>query len=386
MANLVSVYTYRNYLYLNWRYEGKRYRLATGLVDELNNREALQAKIKLIESDILYQRVDTSLVKYGKKVKVVCPVLTADDTSLLAVWGKFCEFKFSQVTEQTMTKYMSSGRDLKQFFSNSIVPEIKRSDARNFLNYLKGRCEKRKGSLRVVREQIGYFSAMWQWGISEGLIRDTLSNPFAGLTKEVKPAPKQPPKPFTEAEVIKILKWFSLYNLHYLPYVKFLLLTGCRISEAIGLKISHVDSEAKTIWIGESLTRGTRKTTKTNKARVIPMNNAIEETIFDAYGACNRKNLTGLYSELVFVSPQGRAVNDHNFNQRIWKKCLSECSIPYRKPYNCRHTFISHLSSSLETPAIAVLGLAVRGKGGQSLCCMYRTKRKPLRLKSGKTS
>ena len=46
-------------------------------------------------------------------------------------------------------------------------------------------------------------------------------------------------------------------------------------------------------------------------------------------------------SDLVFVV-NGHCIDDRHFRSRAWTKCLCECEIEYRRPYNTRHTFISH--------------------------------------------
>jgi integrase len=45
---------------------------------------------------------------------------------------------------------------------------------------------------------------------------------------------------------------------------------------------------------------------------------------------------------LVFPSPNSKPIDDHNFSQRIWSRCLKELGIEHRPQYNTRHTFISH--------------------------------------------
>jgi integrase len=45
---------------------------------------------------------------------------------------------------------------------------------------------------------------------------------------------------------------------------------------------------------------------------------------------------------LVFPTPHGHAIDDRNFRNRAWKTVLSGLNIDYRKPYNTRHTLISH--------------------------------------------
>lgn len=324
----VSIFTRDKYLHLRWTYKGKQYRLSTQLPDTKENRKAVQAKVKLIESDIAYEKLDTTLERYGKVVKKIEPF---KEIFFYNIWLKFLDYKFHTISKGTYGKYKSFSSKVCLYFIVTKPSDIK---INNF--FLKD--FDFKVSKKTLKEQIGYLSACWNWGQNEGLILPELKNPFEGLSKMIKVEPKQPPKPFTKEEVGKIIDWFS--GKPYESYVHFLLSTGCRISEAIGLRWKHIDWESKTIWIGESLTRGTRKSTKTNKARTIPMNRLVMRIVLVETALANRGELVS--DDLIFVSPTGKPINDHNFNQRIWKKCLSECDIPYRRPYNCRHTFISH--------------------------------------------
>ena len=43
----------------------------------------------------------------------------------------------------------------------------------------------------------------------------------------------------------------------------------------------------------------------------------------------------------LFPSPKGKFIDQHNFSTRAWRAVLKACDIPYRKSYQCRHTFIS---------------------------------------------
>lgn len=59
---------------------------------------------------------------------------------------------------------------------------------------------------------------------------------------------------------------------------------------------------------------------------------------------------------LVFASPKGGAIDDHNFRNRAWKTVLTRLEIDYRKPYNTRHTLISHaLDLGMNPVAVAQL-------------------------------
>jgi integrase len=156
------------------------------------------------------------------------------------------------------------------------------------------------------------------------------------IEKNVKPLPK----PFSKEEVNKILAWFKTNNTDYYNYVYFLFCTGCRTSEAIGLRWKHIDFENGIVFFYETLARNNNnssnrvtKTTKKNILRKFPINTKL------------RSFLTSLKKEesddLVFTF-HGHCIDDKNFRNRYWVKCLKECGIEYRKPYNTRHTFITH--------------------------------------------
>ena len=43
----------------------------------------------------------------------------------------------------------------------------------------------------------------------------------------------------------------------------------------------------------------------------------------------------------MFTSAHGTPIDDHNFRRRHWAPALAAAGVPYRKPYNTRHSFIS---------------------------------------------
>ncbi len=161
-------------------------------------------------------------------------------------------------------------------------------------------------------------------------------------TIKIKSEPRPLPKPFSVEEVRAIIHWFENHNYYsyYADYVKFLFLTGSRTSEAIGLQWKHIDFERNLMFIYESLGRDRgnsakriRKTTKNRKLREFPLSNSLLELLKSRYSASNKST-----KSLVFPSPKGKAIDDHNFSQRIWKKCLIELEIEHRPSYNTRHT------------------------------------------------
>lgn len=164
----------------------------------------------------------------------------------------------------------------------------------------------------------------------------TVDSLFKQIHVEVESKPNA--QAFTREEVELICGWFK--DNRYCNYVRFLFLTGCRISEAIGLRWKHIDFNQGTIHFYETLARDEGytskrvvKTTKKNIMRHFPINSKL--------AALFNEVEKGLPDDLVFLV-SGRCINDKNFCNRDWKRCLKECGITYRKPSLTRHTFISH--------------------------------------------
>jgi len=158
------------------------------------------------------------------------------------------------------------------------------------------------------------------------------------MTKRIKPAPKQPSKPFSKEEMGEIIQAFrsDRYYHYYADYVEFLFGTGCRTGEAIGLKWKHVSDDCSTVWIGESLSRGERRSTKNNRSRTIALTPKLQAMLLAKRPADFDRE------ELVFTAPRRGAIDDGNFRNRAWKTVLTRLEIDYRKPYTTRHTLVSH--------------------------------------------
>jgi integrase len=66
--------------------------------------------------------------------------------------------------------------------------------------------------------------------------------------------------------------------------VEFKFGVGLRTPEAAALLWRHCSAECDRIWIGESLSNGNRKSTKTNKARTVPLTDRLQQILLDRRG------------------------------------------------------------------------------------------------------
>lgn len=333
--SFVRVENDKGSLRLRFSHGGKRHSLAVGLPDSQVNRIVAQQKATQIELDIVSGNFDPTLKKYRP------PRTRAKPARSSQVVGMFEQFtqaqtKAKRLTAGSLRRYSAALSHLKRHFPAKPADEVDAAMARAFIEDLRKRvCE------RTVKDYLILINACWEWKA------DSLpGNPWSALLGQVKPGPKQKVKPFTVEEVQAILNAFRTdpYYQHYADFVAFLFGTGCRFGEAAALQWKHLADDHLTVWIGESVSRGVRKTTKTGKDRTVTLTGKVAEML------AARRPAQWKADELVFPAPRGEAINDRSFRRRAWKRVLEKLGIKYRKPYATRHTAISHALANGANP------------------------------------
>lgn len=320
----VVTQVFRDRLRLCWTFAGKRHYLYLGLPDSLANRKVAEIRAKQIELDIASDNFDRTLEKYKSSQQ------RGDRLTASKLFERFTKHKAKRLEESSLQKYRALAGHVAQFFGGKPAAEVRESQAEDFKAWLS-----KKLALITLKEWLGLLKAAWDWGLKQLLVTH---NPWAEVVRHIKVPPQQKSKPFTLAEIEQILAGFAgdrCYR-HYLDFVEFLLGTGCRTGEAIGLCWKHLSDDCSAVWIGESLTRGKRKATKTNRARMFGLSPRLQKLLIA------RKPEGCKPDDLVFPAPKGGAIDDHNFRNRAWVKVLSAAGVPYRKPYTTRGTFESH--------------------------------------------
>lgn len=196
-----------------------------------------------------------------------------------------------------------------------------------------------RDSARRALQQLG---AACNWAVERGELE---ANPFESLQLK---AQKKRPKvdPFSEGERDRIIAEFGRDPLHrhYAGFVRFLFLTGCRTSEAVGLRWGDV--EPGFIKFCSPVVEGIRlNSTKTGEVRRFPINSQLRdllESIRPDEVESDRP---------VFTSKSGDLILPNNFLRRHWKPILEKVAIAYRPQYNTRHSFASLCLAKGESPA-----------------------------------
>ena len=321
----VSVTADKGRLRLGWRYQGKRQFLYTGLPDTPTNRRVAEMKATQIELDIKSGHFDPSLKAYKT------PQIALSRLTVVELFEQFIQHKAKRVSPATLDKYRALSRSLKEFFKSRAAIDITAREAEKFTAWY----DTQDLTKEVIRERIGLISSCWQWAVKQEFAEE---NPWEDMPSSIKVAPKQKPRPFTKEEIQAIVQAFKSdpYYAHYTSLVEFRFGTGCRTGELVGLRWKHISDDCSTIWIGETLVKGVRKATKTNRSRFLPLTPKLQAILKELKQAdCDP-------DDLVFTGPKGAPIDPKNFAQRAWKKILTKLKIDYRRPYNSRHTLVSH--------------------------------------------
>jgi len=210
----------------------------------------------------------------------------------------------------------------------------------------------------TVRKVLENIRATNYWAIEEELLT---KNFYSRLFKKIPKSQKsgRSCKCFEKHEIEHILAAFASNEFvskfsvhlhsHYRGYVEFLALTGFRPEEAIALEWSDIKNGR--IIVSRAYSQGILKETKTYEARTFPINSQLNKLL---------QSLPRT-QKLVFPSPEGGYITQHNFGERYWKLIVKKLVAAgkvseYLPTYNLRHSWITRmLRSELDIATVAKL-------------------------------
>jgi integrase len=261
--------------------------------------------------------------------------------------------------KESTLDYLKNG--LGKLINNCPFQDFNQSiDIRNWL------LEKTTSSM--TKRIITHLSASVKWGIKHQII-SLSSNPFEDMAGELPKhnwEEKSVPNALLEPEKLLVIQAFENHKgnwngrgftgcaySHYAPFVKFLLMTGCRPSEAVGLQWKNIKDDCSQITFESSIVRIQGKATrmkgsKNNKTRKFNCNEQLQ-ALLRSLRAENPDP-----EALVFPSPKGKVINYGNFSKVAWKKVVDSLLGRKTTPYSCRDTFISEqIAKGVPTAVVA---------------------------------
>lgn len=340
----VSIENYRDRIRLRWRHQGKRYALSISAYNQLNLLQAKKTALQ-IEQDIITENFDSTLVKYSGKEKSAIKSIPKSFVELFEEWT----VSYKQMDCEVHTNYNSCRNMIRKWGKVTQDNVLGKLNKETFCN-------------GTYNRRLTILKSFADWLVTKSYWKQ---NPFQLVQrKKVKHVKLAKREPFTENEISKIMHAVkndlfcpnssSYKHSHYYGFLYFMFKTGVRNAEAIGLRVSSINCKDKTITIKEVMARTlksscsihrVRKETKNGKIRQLPFTPDLIEIITPLI---KHKQP----NDLVFVSPTGKCIDDHNFQNRIFKVVLKNLNIPERTLYACRHTFGSRCIDQGITPVM----------------------------------
>lgn len=329
----------------------KRFYLSTKHDDTPLGRQQASIIAAKIQRDIDYGEFDATLAKYKPtaSLKTITPSSrsTTPTQDLEKLWEQYTQFKKPQISPST---YAVDYRKYRNHITT--LPTKNLDDAVTIRDYLIANL-----TPNAAKRTLTNINACCNWAMKSKLIE---SNPFQEMASYIQ-IPKSETteykiNPFTPEERDAIIKAFDeskLYS-YYAPLVKILFFTGCRPSEAIALQWKHIND--KYITFEQAITISSKGLAvknglKTQSQRRFPVNNQLREILLSIKRENNNPD------DFIFKSKKGGIVDFGDFLNHAWKgyknhrgkqidgivtKLVKQGVVSeYRKPYQCRHTFIT---------------------------------------------
>lgn len=293
-----------------------------------------------------------------------------NDTTLNAVWERFIATK-TEIKPHVRQQYVNIyNKHIRGTLGTMRVANIHYSDIKKFYAGLLSD-GMQIGGVVPVHAQI---HAALQLAVKDGIIR---TDPSTGVIKDMrkKGVRRTRRHSLTLEEQDAFFTYVREHDVfkRWYPLLRFLLGTGCRIGEALGLQWSDVDTENRRITIKRTLTyqpdehghsRLSISTPKTsNGFRSIPMLDEVYDALLEerrmqiATGTPVCSAVDGL-TDFVFINRRGKPyayntlnivilniLEHYNAEAAAREKLTGEPQLRIRRfsPHNLRHTFATRL-------------------------------------------
>lgn len=313
--------------------DGNRQFLSLGLKDIKIDRADADIKAAMIRSDIARGIFDQSLDRYLAKPRK--PIVEVSN-SIATLWEFYLNYKSAKLKDSTLN-YMSGsiGRLIISCPHQNVTQSLL---IRNWLL--------NQTTSSMVKRILLHLNAAIVWSIRNGLC-SLQKSPFIEMSGDL---PKHGWQLESKPDALSFHEKLALYDAfsnhlnssisHYSSFVKFLFLTGCRPSEAIGIRQGDIDLTNGFINFTGSIVRIQGKAvrskgSKNNKRRKFQMNSELRILLNEII--MNNKSK----DDLLFTGIKSPAIEYGYFSRNIWKPIATKICNRNTTPYSARDTFIT---------------------------------------------
>jgi integrase len=319
---------------LRWTYQGQRFSLSMGN-DNPQNLDLAKSKAYQINSDICKDAFNFNNYRPQRQEKIVI----TKEITLLELWNLFLKIKVKSGLKAKSIEYYENIDRLIQSLVNELT--FNAFDVQEKLLNI-------TTNYRTVKA-LKALSACCEYGIERKLIKE---NNFKGVWKYLPTQPFKTPYCLDDEEITKILDKFSSkqsYSYYY-DLVVFWLNTGCRPSEALGLRWRDVSSDFTHVTFKGSPQRvsgkgivwseGSKNFKKGGHramTRTIPINANVQKILQARHAILSPEP-----NDIVFSNRVGKYIDYTCFCKHIWRQCVKTIEgLEHLTPYNLRDTFIT---------------------------------------------
>lgn len=337
-------------LYFDFRYLGKRCREITALNDSEVNRKRLDNTLKKIEAEILMGQFDYA--RYFPTSRMLPQIRLLENRMGRGALRDEVP-SFAQMTDLWLGEHEVEWRQhyrvtITNMIHKHILPELGEMPLDGITRdvlvaFRNGRVTYRSpGGLPLSTGSVNRIMSLTKAILTEGCHRYKLSNPWERI-KKLKEE-RTHIDPFTLKEVNMMINDIRSDFRDYL-IVRFF--SGMRSGEINGMRWKYVDFERREILVRETFTQGNVEYTKNNSSqREITMSQPVMDAMRRQFERTGKSGREGY----VFCSRNGTPVDAKNFTNRVWTPMLEDLGIPYRRPYQTRHTAATLWLASGESP------------------------------------
>jgi integrase len=352
---MASIRTRNGKLFMDFYYTGVRCREQTDLDDSVLNRRKLERLLNAITQDInlgifVYRDVfphsskaaqftdadEQALIKKQHNVHLVTDrqqKLRSTDFAAMALdWYETNLCRWQPGYQYNIRLIINSY--LIPTFGSQQLHEINRAAILQFRAELAAL--KPEKSADFVNHVMGTLRMI----LAEGAARYNLPAVFTNI-KTLRIAQSEV-NPFTLPQMKQLIETVRAdFKNYYI--VRFL--TGMRTGEIDGLQWKYVDFDRRQILVREAITNGKLGPLKTpSSRREIDMSTPVYEALLEQY------EMTGKTCPFVFCNTANTPLDHRNVRDRIWAPLLKQLKIPYRRPYETRHTTATLWLAAGENP------------------------------------